>query len=165
LASIKAHPALLEGEIATVDDQIVLEIARDGGLARRTMLFCSIPGIGAVTAAVLIAELPELGQCNKKRIAALADRPTSPGAGSPPDVRSTWQPDTPAASIHRYATSTSICVPTAKSQARHYRLEAQAAHHDQHPHPAVQTMEDQSRLTANTVVDPYQLASMGSLSY
>lgn len=36
------------------------------------MLLCSIPGIGAVTAAVLIAELPELGQYDKKQIEALA---------------------------------------------------------------------------------------------
>lgn len=72
LASIKAHLAFLEGQIATVDDQIAVEIASDERLARRAMLLCSIPGIGAVTAAVLIAELPELGQCDKKQIAALA---------------------------------------------------------------------------------------------
>lgn len=72
LASIKAHLAFLKGQIATVDDQIALEIASDDRLARRAALLCSIPGIGAVTAAVLIAELPELGQCDKKQIAALA---------------------------------------------------------------------------------------------
>ncbi len=72
LASIKAHLAFLEGQIATVDAQIAAEIASDAKLARRAMLLCSIPGIGAVTAAVLIAELPELGQCDNKQIAALA---------------------------------------------------------------------------------------------
>jgi len=72
LASIKAHLAFLASQIATTDDQIAAEIASDAGLARHAMLLCSIPGIGAVTAAVLIAELPELGACDKKQIAALA---------------------------------------------------------------------------------------------
>lgn len=71
-ASINAHLGFLESEIATVDRQISAEIASDDRLARRATLLCSIPGIGAVTAAVLIAELPELGQCDKKQIAALA---------------------------------------------------------------------------------------------
>lgn len=39
---------------------------------RRAELLCSIPGIGAVTAAVLIAEMPELGCIANKQAAALA---------------------------------------------------------------------------------------------
>jgi transposase len=72
LASINAHLAFLKGQIATIDEQIAADIADDARLARRAMLLGSIPGIGAVTAAVLIAELPELGHCDKKQIAALA---------------------------------------------------------------------------------------------
>lgn len=72
IVSIKAHLAFLESQIAIADRQIGEEIAADPKLARRTMLLQSIPGIGAVTAAVLIAELPELGGVDKKQIAALA---------------------------------------------------------------------------------------------
>ncbi|MBY0306932.1 MAG: IS110 family transposase [Sphingomonas sp.] len=72
IASIQAHLAFLQGQIATADSQIQSEIAADLMLARRAMLLQSIPGIGAVTAAILIAELPELGFVDKKQIAALA---------------------------------------------------------------------------------------------
>lgn len=72
IASIKAHLAFLEAQIAIADRQIGDEIAADPKLARRAMLLQSIPGIGAVTAAVLVAELPELGSVDKKQIAALA---------------------------------------------------------------------------------------------
>ncbi|MBX9731107.1 MAG: IS110 family transposase [Sphingomonas sp.] len=72
IASIQAHLAFLQGQIATADSQIQSEIAADPMLARRAMLLQSIPGIGAVTAAILIAELPELGFVDKKQIAALA---------------------------------------------------------------------------------------------
>ena len=72
LASIREHLAFLESQIASADRQIASEIASEAKLARCAMLLQSIPGIGAVTAAVLIAELPELGQCDKKQIAALA---------------------------------------------------------------------------------------------
>ena len=47
LASIKAHLAFLEGQIATVDDRIAAEIASDARLARRAELLCSIPGPSA----------------------------------------------------------------------------------------------------------------------
>ncbi|MCH8156487.1 MAG: IS110 family transposase [Nitrospinae bacterium] len=35
-------------------------------------LFCSMPGIGHYTAMILVAELPEIGQCSKAQIAALS---------------------------------------------------------------------------------------------
>lgn len=72
IASIKAHLTFLQDHIASVDRQIQQEIAADEKLTRRSSLLQSIPGIGATTAAVLIAELPELGSVNKKQIAALA---------------------------------------------------------------------------------------------
>ena len=72
LASIRAHLAFLEGQISSCDARIQGEIASDEGLARKSVLLQSIPGIGATTAAVLIAEMPELGSADKKQIAALA---------------------------------------------------------------------------------------------
>lgn len=47
-------------------------IADHPGLATLVNLFCSMPGIGRYTAIILVAELPEIGQCSKAQIAALA---------------------------------------------------------------------------------------------
>lgn len=44
----------------------------DADLASAEALLRSAPGVGPVTAAVLIAQLPELGQTSSKAIAALA---------------------------------------------------------------------------------------------
>lgn len=72
LASIRAHLLFLENQIGCCDTRIQAEIAADAILARKASLLQSIPGIGATTAAVLIAELPELGSADQKQIAALA---------------------------------------------------------------------------------------------
>lgn len=72
IASIKGHLAFLKSQITAIEKQIEAETAKDEKLARRSALLQSIPGIADVTAAVLIAELPELGYCDKKQIAALA---------------------------------------------------------------------------------------------
>lgn len=72
LTSIREHLTFLEGQIRACDARIKGEIEADEKLARKAVLLESIPGIGATTAAVLIAELPELGIADKKQIAALA---------------------------------------------------------------------------------------------
>jgi transposase len=72
LASIREHLTFLQGQIGQCDARIKAEIEADEKLARKAVLLESIPGIGATTAAVLIAELPELGIADKKQIAALA---------------------------------------------------------------------------------------------
>jgi transposase len=72
LASVREHLAFLQGQISQCDARIKAEIEADEKLARKAVLLESIPGIGATTAAVLIAELPELGIADKKQIAALA---------------------------------------------------------------------------------------------
>jgi transposase len=72
VTSIGHHLDLLKAEIAEIDQAITTQITANVSLARRAKLLSSIPGIGAITAAVLIAELPELGQIGKKQIAALA---------------------------------------------------------------------------------------------
>lgn len=70
-ASIQRHLAYLEQEAATLDQAIARQIEADPDLAHRATLLRTIPGIGAIIAAILIAELPELGRIGKKQIAAL----------------------------------------------------------------------------------------------
>ena len=51
---------------------IVAAIKADPGFARRFAILTSIPGIGPVTAASLVANFPELGSCSAKQTAMLA---------------------------------------------------------------------------------------------
>jgi transposase len=70
-ASMRRHLDFLLAEIRDIDQRIADRIAADAILASRAELLRSIPGIGAIAAATLVAELPELGRVGKKQIAAL----------------------------------------------------------------------------------------------
>lgn len=69
--SVRRHIDFLAKELKEIDDDIAKHIASDADLAHRAQLLESIPGFGKVTAATLVAELPELGTIGKKQIAAL----------------------------------------------------------------------------------------------
>lgn len=71
-ASIDEHIAFLSERIAVLDQAIAGCIAAEPELEQRAGLLRSIPGIGPATAAVLIAEMPELGHIGNKQVAALA---------------------------------------------------------------------------------------------
>lgn len=71
VASVRRHADFLAQEIKAIDTAIAEQIALDPELAHRAELLGSIPGFGKVTAATLVAELPELGAIGKKQIAAL----------------------------------------------------------------------------------------------
>jgi len=61
----------IDRHIARLDVEIDHCIRADPGLARRAEIVSSIPGIGPVVAAALIAGLAELGTCSNKQIAML----------------------------------------------------------------------------------------------
>ena len=80
--SLQRHLAFLTHEIVAIDQEIAGQIEADAALARRAELLRSIPGVGHVTAATLIAELPERGRTGKKQIAALVGvAPMNPDSG------------------------------------------------------------------------------------
>src|SRR5208337_3112754 len=70
-AMIKEHVASLKDQLASVDTSIALAVRADEASARRKAILESVPGVGQTTAAVIIAELPELGTIDDKKIAAL----------------------------------------------------------------------------------------------
>lgn len=70
-ADIQAHLKELKARIQRLNQQIETLAKRSKSTQRRQTLLASVPGIGDVTAAVLQAELPELGQLNHKQIARL----------------------------------------------------------------------------------------------
>lgn len=61
----------LQAQIAVLDARIKTAIQSDPALRRSDQLLRSIPGIGPVVAATILAELPELHSLNAKTVAAL----------------------------------------------------------------------------------------------
>jgi transposase len=59
-------------QITAIDAAILALIKTDPALAARFAILSSIPGIAAVTAAMLITEMPELGRLDPKQAASLA---------------------------------------------------------------------------------------------
>jgi len=64
--------ARLETDIAGLETEIARHIDADPDLARRQAILLSIPGLGPVNAAQLVARMPELGSASAKQIAMLA---------------------------------------------------------------------------------------------
>lgn len=62
---------VLDEQIDRFDQAIAALIESDDDWRQRQQLLKSVPGVGVVTSATLIAELPELGQLNRQEIAAL----------------------------------------------------------------------------------------------
>jgi transposase len=61
----------LNKEIAKVEEQLRDHIRRTPQLKQKADQLTSVPGIGETTAMMLIAEMPELGNLNRRQIAAL----------------------------------------------------------------------------------------------
>lgn len=69
---IEEHLAWLESRIEQLEDEINDMLTNNPSWRELTALVSSVPGIGEVTAATLVAELPELGTISRQKIAALA---------------------------------------------------------------------------------------------
>ena len=61
-ASTQRHIAWLDEEIARLDQEYRDTLQSSAVLSERSALYRSVPGVGELTAATLVAELPELGQ-------------------------------------------------------------------------------------------------------
>jgi transposase len=70
--SIARLIAALEKELAEIDTEIDTGVRGSPAWRDKEDLLASVPGVGAVTARTLIAELPELGTLDNKQIASLA---------------------------------------------------------------------------------------------
>ena len=68
---IDRHLAFLEKELADVDADIDTGVRASPAWRETEDLLTSVPGIGPVTARTLIAELPELGSLDRRKLAAL----------------------------------------------------------------------------------------------
>lgn len=68
---IEAHIRWLEGQITALNDQINQLVVADPCWQATGAVLQSVPGVGPVVVATLLAELPELGHLNRQQIAAL----------------------------------------------------------------------------------------------
>lgn len=68
----KARLAQVERQLAELDTEIAALIETRKTTARSRDILCSMPGIGAVTAAAMLTLLPEIGTLERKQVASLA---------------------------------------------------------------------------------------------
>jgi transposase len=68
---IEESLSAFKGQLASVDAAIALALDADAELVKRRDILVSVPGIATLTAAVILAELPELGHIGSKQAAAL----------------------------------------------------------------------------------------------
>ena len=70
--SIARLIAALEKELAEIDAEIDASVRGAPAWRAKEDLLASVPGVGPITARTLIAEMPELGSLDGKKIASLA---------------------------------------------------------------------------------------------
>lgn len=70
-SGIKRVITCLEKQMSDIENQINKIIEEDSVLARKKNILMTVPGIGDLTAALLLAFIPELGQLNRKQVASL----------------------------------------------------------------------------------------------
>ena len=88
---VKGHIAGLQRQLVTLDRELARLIQANPVWRARDELLRSVPGVGNVTARLLVANLPELGQLNRKQIAALVGvAPHNRDSGSYRGKRSVW---------------------------------------------------------------------------
>lgn len=68
----KARLTQVDRQIAELDAEIAALIEAGKATARNRDILCSMPGIGAVTAAAMLTLLPEIGTLERKQVASLA---------------------------------------------------------------------------------------------
>lgn len=71
-ADIRSLMAVLERHIQRIEARIVRLIGAAPALAETARRLQTVPGVGLIVTATLLAEMPELGQLDRRRIAALA---------------------------------------------------------------------------------------------
>jgi transposase len=88
---IETHLAWLEQRIKDIEGDLDDTIRQSPAWKAREDLLCGFKGVGPVVARTLTADLPELGQLNRKQIAALAGlAPFNRDSGTQRGRRSIW---------------------------------------------------------------------------
>ena len=97
---LRAAIDCLQPRIQELDERIAARLQADPVLARRAEIIRSVPGCGPVTAAVLCAEMRELGSVSHAQAASLAGvAPFDCDSGLSRGAPCTWPPPPPSAGI------------------------------------------------------------------
>lgn len=89
--SLESHIAWLKKRISKSEDDIDGFLEEHGRWNAKLSLLESVPGVGRVTAAALVAFLPELGQLDRKKLAALVGvAPLNNDSGQSLGTRHCW---------------------------------------------------------------------------
>ena len=87
--SLERHIEFLKSELGDSDGEVATHVQKHH--AQLAAALASVPGIGAASVAVLLAELPELGKLDRRRIAALVGvAPLNRDSGQMRGQRSIW---------------------------------------------------------------------------
>jgi transposase len=87
--SLERHIEFLKSELGDSDGEVAAHVEKHH--AQLAKALASVPGIGAASVAVLLAELPELGKLDRRRIAALVGvAPLNRDSGQMRGQRSIW---------------------------------------------------------------------------
>lgn len=90
-SGVKKHIEWMEEELSKVDADLRDQLKKSPIWRENDKNLQTVPGIGPVTSATLLAELPELGQLNRKKIAALVGvAPFSCDSGKMHGKRAIW---------------------------------------------------------------------------
>ncbi|MDA1279408.1 MAG: IS110 family transposase [Chloroflexi bacterium] len=88
---LKVHIRWLERELSDIDNDLDDAIKASPPWRVKDDILKSVPGIGPVVSITLLSELPELGQLNRKQIAALAGvAPLNRDSGTLSGRRTVW---------------------------------------------------------------------------
>jgi transposase len=88
---ISAHITWLVKELANVDDDLASSIRKSPVWREKDNLLQSMPGVGPVLSTTLLAHLPELGNLNRRQIAALVGvAPFNRDSGNLRGKRTVW---------------------------------------------------------------------------
>jgi transposase len=91
IVALKSHIEYLENELNQIDTALKGRIQASPVQSEKYHLLKSVPGVGPNLAATLLIELPELGNLNRRQIAALVGvAPLNHDSGSKRGKRSPW---------------------------------------------------------------------------
>lgn len=91
LKSLNAHIAWLDKRIAEIDTDLTQRLQTSDIWRTKDDLLRGIPGVGAVTSLTMLAKCPELGQLNRREIAALTGvAPLAKDSGKHRGKRFVW---------------------------------------------------------------------------
>jgi transposase len=88
---IEIHIKWLEEAISTINDDLDRQIRSSPSWCEKDNLLKSVPGVGKVVSTTLLIELPEMGQLNRRKIAALVGvAPLNRDSGTMRGKRTVW---------------------------------------------------------------------------